>query len=295
MNDIDDKTILNTMAGAPYAISKGLKKLHPEYYDGRLVIYSSKANSKGLHMPVGFHRPPELDSLLLSVKERTTKGTKQKQVKDYMTASQNETILAGGLFADAFQTIDLEDVIKDTIVESPSDSLNAQGEDLYFDGKYAAAIAKFEQAIKKDPKNYIAYSNISLACYKAGEYTRGREAIRSLLYSDHAKDMPDDIKAYSYFNSAMCREAEGDKAKKLSDKAEHYRLAKINYENAAALRKGAYRESIDNISKKLDKVQKDIKAAEKSKANVKNKAKFDNAKAKIPNKKTAPKPRQKSR
>jgi hypothetical protein len=42
------------------------------------------------------------------------------------------------------------------------------------------------------------------------------------------KSVPDEIKSYTYYNAALCREGLGDKAKTKKQKQEHYKLSEQN-------------------------------------------------------------------
>jgi len=64
-----------------------------------------------------------------------------------------------------------------------ADAIKAQGNQFFKSGQYAAAIAKYEEAIKIDPSTPAYYSNAAACCEKLGKYEEmakfGQDCIRA--------------------------------------------------------------------------------------------------------------------
>lgn len=221
LGDISNETILNAIAEAPYAIERHIKTAP---YNGRLLTYAGDSKFARAN---GVHKIDGVESLLLKTKRRMTKGTRQEPVKNYMTQLQVETIIRGGLFDP--NTADWLDFSSAPVASrTTSEKLNNDGETLFFDKDYAGAIEKFNAALKQDPKNYIVYSNLAIAYYKLGDYAAGLKVVQDLLSSKYLVTMPADVRAYTYYNAALCREALGDNAINPPEKISQYVKARDN-------------------------------------------------------------------
>lgn len=248
LDDVDDITILNSIAEAPYTLEKFL----PEN-NSRLLIYESNSrNAKAK----GVRRIDNIKELLLAEKNRVTKGTRQEPVRNYLTSEQVD-LIEKGLVNVSGATINYEDYVEKDKRENKakiaqkSEELNAEGEDLFFEKKYKKAITKFESALEADPKNYIVYSNLSLSYYKIGEYQRGLEVVQRLINSSFIKAMPDDIKGYTYYNAALCRTAIGDNSSDIAEKKFNYNMAQKNLKLAKKFSGLEYSDLSDMLNKKI--------------------------------------------
>ena len=229
---VSDNAILNSICEAPYGIEdfvraaqKEDKKFDPKKMEpGRLLIYDGNAYAS---KPVGV-LDYDVNSMLLQVKNRTTKGTKQVPVHEFFSNTENETMEKGLLFQTP--VADFMQEYEQTIVaqQSESEKLNEEGELLFFASKYDDAEKKYKKALEKDDMNYVVYSNLSILYYRQGEYQKGLEVVQKLISSAKIKSMPKDMKSYAYYNAALCREGLGDKAKTNKEKLEHYNAAKEN-------------------------------------------------------------------
>lgn len=229
---LSDNTILNSICEAPYGIEdfvraaqKEDKKFDPEKMVlGRLLIYDGNNHSAKPNDVLKY----DVDNMLLSVKNRTTKGTKQVPVRDFFSNTELETMKQGLLFqtpvADFMQEYEQQVIAQ----LSESEKLNEEGELLFFANKHDQAEKKFMQALEKDDRNYIVYSNLSILYYHKGEYQKGLEVVQKLISSEKIKSMPKEMKSYAYYNAALCREGLGNNAKTNKEKLEHYNAAKEN-------------------------------------------------------------------
>ena len=232
LGKVSDNAILNSIGEAPYAIENYVRAAQKsdENFDvnkmvlGRLLIYDgNKYDSR----PSGVLEY-DVDKMLLSVKNRTTKGTKQIPVREFFSNTEIEIMEKGLLFETA--VVDFIQEYERPIVaqQSESEKLNEEGELLFYDGKYKDAENKYMQALEKDSRNYIVYSNLSILYYHTGEYQKGLEVVQNLINSDKIKSMPKDMKSYAYYNAALCREGLGDVAKTNKEKLKHYTAAQEN-------------------------------------------------------------------
>lgn len=254
LGEISDDAILDAISEAPYTLESVLKQDN-EYLSvfdsqtmerGRLLIYESQnRNSKAKEIV----RLDNINELLQKEQNRVTRGTVQKPVKTYMTDYEVRTMRSGKLFrSDVVDFADIENTQAEQVVEmSASEKLNEEGENLFFEEKYDRAIEKFKDALEEDPKNYIVYSNLSIAYYKNQEYKQGLEVVQGLIRSDLFAGMPNNIKAYTYYNAALCREKLGDTASNNAEKQEHYAKAKENID----LAKRNSGQSYENFEKRL--------------------------------------------
>ena len=126
------------------------------------------------------------------------------KVRGYLLAGKSPRYILGKLKEKGVS----EDVIEQCFVEQ----------------EYSA----FDAALKSNPRNYIAYSNLSIAYYKMGKYDEGLRVVQNLIKSQYLRDMPSDIKGYTYFNAALCRTAMGDAASDESARQQHYDMAMKN-------------------------------------------------------------------
>ncbi len=229
---LSDNAILNSICEAPYGIEdfvraaqKEDKKFDPEKMVlGRLLIYDGNNHSAKPNDVLEY----DVDNMLLSVKNRTTKGTKQVPVRDFFSNTEIETMKQGLLFqtpvADFMQEYEQQVIAQ----QSESEKLNEEGELLFFANKHDQAEKKFMQALEKDDRNYIVYSNLSILYYHKGEYQKGLEVVQKLISSEKIKSMPKEMRSYAYYNAALCREGLGNNAKTNKEKLEHYNAAKEN-------------------------------------------------------------------
>ena len=229
---LSDNAILNSICEAPYGIEdfvraaqKEDKKFDPEKMVlGRLLIYDGNNHSAKPNDVLEY----DVDNMLLSVKNRTTKGTKQVPVHEFFSNTENETMEKGLLFqtpvADFMQEYEQQVIAQ----LSESEKLNEEGELLFFANKHDQAEKKFMQALEKDDRNYIVYSNLSILYYHKGEYQKGLEVVQKLISSEKIKSMPKEMRSYAYYNAALCREGLGNNAKTNKEKLEHYNAAKEN-------------------------------------------------------------------
>ena len=255
---ISDDAILNAISEAPYTLESVLKKdsVYLSKFDaktmekGRLLVYDSGAKKSRAS---GIVEIENINQVLQQQQYRVTKGTQQKPVKDYMTEYEVQVMREGKLYhgADLDFTVAEKKSKKQDVEVSASEKLNEEGEAFFFDGKYKQAIEKFEEALKEDPKNYIVYSNLSIAYYKNHDYQKGLQVVQGLIQSKYFEYMPDNIKAYTYYNAALCREKLGDKATSNSTKQEHYVKAKQNIELAKQKSGQSYDGFVSRLNKKL--------------------------------------------
>lgn len=256
LGDISDDVILNCMAEAPYEINAILKQdsaylsvYNPETMNkGDLLVYDGKG---GNARPVGVLRIPDIEDILQRPQYKKTKGTEQLKVRDYLTEQEVNTILAGEIFEgstiDYFTAQQLANSVKYEVSES--DKINEEGEELYHKEQYKEAIQKFEEALEANPKNYIVYSNISLAYYKMDEPKRGARVIEKFIKSEYFDDTPDVNKAYVYYNLALCYEKIGDSKSKRKQK--FYKEANNAIERAQKYSGNSHSDLKNRINKKL--------------------------------------------
>ena len=233
--------LLNSIAGAPYMMD--------EYVPDGLLVYDSnspKARAKAVR------HIDNLGDLLQMPRYRVTKGTKQKPIREYLTNEQVD-LIANGYVKIGDVTVNFEDFIDRPAPEklTMAQQLNAEGEDLYFNEDYKKAINKFKAALDKDPKLYIAYSNLSLCYYKMGQYENGLRVVQDLIESKYFNGMPNDIRGYTYYNAALCRAALGDKSKDAGQRHEHYVMAMRNLELAKKFSGNQYNAFSEELQKKL--------------------------------------------
>ena len=232
LGKVSDNAILNSVGEAPYGIEEFVRAAQKDdrNFDvkkmalGRLLIYDGNNYDSKPNGVLEY----DVDSMLLNVKNRITKGTKQEPVYAYLTEEEAETIRQGFLFESS--VVDFMQEYEKTPVaqQSESEKLNEEGELLFYAGKYDNAEKKYKLALEKDDRNYIVYSNLSILYYHKGEYQKGLEVVQNLIKSEKIKSMPKDMKSYSYYNAALCREGLGDKAKTNKEKLEQYNAAKEN-------------------------------------------------------------------
>ena len=244
LGDIDDVTILDAVAEAPYTLENYLPK------DQQcLLIYDSDARSARAK---GVHRIDNIKELLLKEKHRVTKGSLQEPVREYLTMEQVD-LIENGLVDLSGATISYSDYAAksktETNIASESEKLNADGEDLFLEKKYKAAIKKFKSALEADPQNYIAYSNLAISYYKIGQFENGLKVVQKLINSSFINSMPNDIKGYTYYNAALCRVAIGDKASDIAEKKHNYAMAQKNLDLAKKFSGNTY----PGLSKILNK------------------------------------------
>ena len=266
LGDISDADVLNALANAVYKVSD--KKLWNS--DGTLKL----------------KEPGQVAELLLAVKNadivKNGRTYRQNPVREYLTAAQVKTILAGGLFE--ADTASFVPAPAPAPVQTPdsvnADRLNEEGEELYDNGDYAGAVEKFKAALAQNPRQYIVYSNLSIAYYKMGDFDSGLRVVQDLIKSEHMKNMPDNLKAYSYYNAALCYEGLADQEKDLAEKLNLYDRARKNAGIAEHLLNTTYKSFNNRIEKK-------IKAASgrktKSKQTQKRKRAFNEASKKLRN------------
>ena len=241
LGNVSDQDLLNSIAGAPYMMD--------EYVPDGLLVYDSnspKARAKAVR------HIDNLGDLLQMPRYRVTKGTKQKPIREYLTNEQVD-LIANGYVKIGDVTVNFEDFIDRPAPEklTMAQQLNAEGEDLYFNEDYKKAINKFKAALDKDPKLYIAYSNLSLCYYKMGQYENGLRVVQDLIESKYFNGMPNDIRGYTYYNAALCRAALGDKSKDAGQRHEHYVMAMRNLELAKKFSGNQYNAFSEELQKKL--------------------------------------------
>lgn len=256
LGDISDDVILNCMAEAPYEINAILKQdsaylsvYNPETMNkGDLLVYDGNG---GNARPVGVLRIPDIEDVLQRPQYKKTKGTEQLKVRDYLTEQEVNTILAGEIFNG--ETIDFVAAQKllnsGEYMVSESDKINEEGEAFFHKEQYEKAIQKFEEALEANPKNYIVYSNISLAYYKMDEPKKGARVIEKFIKSEYFDDAPDVNKAYVYYNLALCYEKIGDSKSKRKQK--FYKEANNAIERAQKYSGNSYNDLKNRINKKL--------------------------------------------
>lgn len=220
MGKISNETVLNGITEAPYTVGELVLEYQKKngltdantYAEKRLITYSSSDEDA---TPTGFFMPPNIEEMLLATTERVTFNEVQIPVHKAMSEHEVATILSGELFAtDVHHIQAIDPKVKE------SKQLNAEGLVLYEDGKYGAAVKKFKEAIKKDPANYDAYGNLTIAYYKTGKY---KEVVELVQKMDNNEDLPEYIKANGYYNAAMaCREL-GNDAHKKKTQQEYYK------------------------------------------------------------------------
>ncbi|MBD5388736.1 tetratricopeptide repeat protein [bacterium] len=217
--NISDGAILASVAEAPYRLEKHIRQNR-----GRLVTYDGSGEDA---RPNGVIDHKKMDSLLMMVPKHKTKGTLQDTVGTYLNAAQCDAISRGVLAgADAC----FHDFMPKKTAErlSRSDALNITGEELYFDKKYSAAIKKFQAALDKDPRNYIAYANMVICYCKMGRPERGLAVMQNLMGTGLYTDMPGDMRGAMYYGAALCRVALGDAATRDDVRRTHYTAALEN-------------------------------------------------------------------
>lgn len=261
MDKLSDEDILNAIGEAPYTLEQVLKADmgYKQAYDsktmknGRLLIYDGKG---AYAKPKDLLVLDNLGELIQKTKYRKTYGTVQEPVKDYMTAREVEVMSKGRIFrVDEVDFENYEDLEAAVVVEmDESDVLNQDGEILFHKKEYKKAIAKFEESLAKNPDNYIVYSNLSIAYYRDGNYEQGLKVVQDLINSDKMSKMPKDIKGYTYYNAALCREKLGDNAIKNAQKLEHYSKAKANLELAKKFSKSEYHDFEERITQKIQRL-----------------------------------------
>lgn len=268
LGDVSDEAILNSIGEAPYALDTHLKQ-DEEYLakfnnktmeKGKLLIYSSQ-NKKA--KPTGFIRLDNINELLQKQKYRVTKGTKQVPNRECMTEYEVQTILAGKVFGNNVIDYRMAEIQQSASESKMTDSekLNEEGEEFFFDKKYDKAIRKFEDALKADEKNYIVYSNLSIAFYKNGKYEQGLKVVQDLITSNLFADMPRDVRAYTYYNAGLCREKLGDLETDPVKQKEHYNKARANYKLAVSNGSKNVQYKVDNMNKKISGIGKNKKTA----------------------------------
>ncbi len=249
LGNISDADVLNSLANSPYRMRGDSlwngKKLRMEYADG-VASDLLKIKNADIH--------------------KNGRTYKQRPVKEYMTSVQVDTILLGKLFSGHSIDFAAEFVVKakqeqQNLPENvkASQTLNEEGENLYWAGDCKGAVKKYKEALRQDPNNFIVYSNISIAYYKDGEFEDGLKVMQDLMKSANFKDIPDNIKAYTYYNAALCREGLGDNEKKLTKKLEHYNKAKINVENAEELMSTEYDVFNERVAEKIKEIEVNMK------------------------------------
>lgn len=258
MGKISDAAILNAVGEAPYSIEPYVRaaQKNDAQFDarkmdyGKLLIYDGVGSGA---RPVGVQKNYDVENMLLKQKGRVTKGTTQLPVREYMTAQEVKTILAGNLFQSA--VADFMEEYQQPIIaqQTSSEKLNEEGEILFFTKNYDMAEKKFKQALQENDKNYIVYSNLSILYYHMGRYSDGLKVVQNLLNSDELQNVPKDIRSYTYYNAALCREELGDNAKTNKEKVEHYNKAKLNLKLSERFGRSEH----DNLEQRIDQKIKD--------------------------------------
>lgn len=264
LGNITDEDVLESLANSPYKMKT-----------------SKLWEDKKLRMEYGKDVAKDLRAISNADIYKNGRVYKQLSVKEYLTKHQVEFILAGKLFGDNaldfIEEFQKEEKEKQQALPKnvqKSQSLNEQGEALYTDGDYTGAVKKFEQAIKENPKNYILYSNISIAYYKAGNYAAGLKVVNDLLESEYLKDMPSTERAYAHYNAAMCAEKLGDNEKDLQKKFEIYAVARDHIKESESLRMTEHDTFKKRVQGKINKTHDEIKA-QKSKKDTGKKTAFN--------------------
>ena len=198
------------------------------------------------------------------------------------------------------QTVDITLQTDVSASESESVQLLTQAEAAYRQGKYNDAVTQYQQAIKKDATNLEAYSGLALTYKKLGDNSRkAKQNDQALVYYAKAcqevrncntqmnrdDEILYDIKAASYFNAAVSREAMGDIYQAQGDNAKairNYDLAVKNlvtaiknateankYSNEYPNRVGTYTEKKGEVTQKMSSLQPKQKSVTKSKVKAK--------------------------
>lgn len=263
LGDISDDAVLNSISEAPYAIESEIKK-DSQYVaafddktmvEGRMVVYEGKSKKS---KPTKLVRLDSIETILQKPRHRVTRGTKQRPIFQYLTVMEVDRIKRGVIFDSGvldYQAVAEKAVPQEQKFVSKSDELNAQGEDLFFDKQYKKAIAKFEAALQENPRNFIVYSNLSIAHYRAGQYKQGLDVVQGLIQSEYFAQVPNEIKGYTYYNAALCREKMGDKAVGRAEKLDHYTKAKQNLDLAKKYSAQEYRTATNRLNKSIARVK----------------------------------------
>ena len=258
MGKISDAAILNAVGEAPYSIEPYVQaaQKNDTQFDARKMAYGKLLIYDGVGSgarPVGVQKNYDVENMLLKQKGRVTKGTTQLPVREYMTAQEVKTILAGNLFQSA--VADFMEEYQQPIIaqQTSSEKLNEEGEIFFFTKNYDIAEKKFKQALQENDKNYIVYSNLSILYYHMGRYSDGLKVVQNLLNSDELQNVPKDIRSYTYYNAALCREELGDNAKTNKEKVEHYNKAKLNLKLSERFGRSEH----DNLEQRIDQKIKD--------------------------------------
>ena len=230
-----------------------------------VVLYSFansvyQMNAKKLWNNGSLKEYPEIEVDLMNVVSadihKNGKTYKQLKLNEYLRPDEVDKIANGELFRDFVLQPQ-----QTKATESSAEKLNEQGEKLYVDGKYEAAIKKFEQAIKENPKLYIVYSNLVIAYYQLGEYDNGITIVDNTINMPDFSNASKEVKGYTYFNGALCYEKLGDNETDSVKKQYYYNKAKEYATTGENVAKTKYKSLMNRLNKKIQELTKNEKVA----------------------------------
>lgn len=243
---VQDSTLLQAIAEAPYALDKPLKKYQKTNYvegsvPGRLLLYGKDGRANGLIIP------ENIENMLLETKTRKTKGTFQEPVMNYLSEDEVYKILHGYMFVvnqEPVVHLQSDDVVVNNETENGKDfdSQYNKAMGLYKQRKYEESISILESLCENYPNNALVHNDLALMYNKIGEYDKAINHAQIIVLKLGDKSQY----GAAQYNAAVAYEGKGDLNKALLN----YKLALSNGNNAA---KGAIKRIKKNMSKQKKK------------------------------------------
>ena len=131
-----------------------------------------------------------------------------------------------------------------------TEEMFADGNRLFRDDLYWAALLRYEQAVEAGMNSAVLYYNIGVTHYRAGQHTRAREALLKAVQSPQ-------LRVVTQYNLGLNEYADGDTEKAL----EWFRMAREQGENRQ-IRKFA-RLAIERLEEKQEEIELELIPEEK--------------------------------
>lgn len=264
---VQERTILQAIAEAPYALEDYVQKYQKNIsIDGmvskRLLTYDKQGRVNGLIIP------DSIENMLLKTKVRTTKGSLQEPVMNYLSEDEVFKILHGHMFVQKqeFGVHLKSDDSSDKNIDSNTIEKNNDFEQmynsaltLYRQNKYEEAALLYEQLITLYPDNALIRNDLSATYNHLGKYN---EAIKQS--QDIVRRIADKSQyGAAQYNAGVAYENLGE----LDRALKNYELALTNGNREAST---AIKRVKTKISKQRSKKTAFDKGIEKVKQNKQN-------------------------
>ena len=249
---VSDETILEAISEAPYTLEDSVKvyqRKHPRSGQvlGRLVTYDKNDRVDSVITP------ENINEMLLATTDRTTKGTVQEPVKNYLTKVEVKTIKRGRLFPGKKRGTSIVHLKTDDVKEKEEvskdnkdfDKAYDKALDFYKRKKYNKAADKYEKLISKYPKQALLYNDLAATYNKLERYDDAIALAQKVIYDLHDRSQY----GAAQYNAGFAYEQKGDLQRAL----ENYNLAVANgnrvVKNDVARVKNKIQEQKNSISK----------------------------------------------